>query len=113
MWDRIIDFYQQTAQSPREGEMWDQMRYHCRKMLLLIEEIRQHPELEKLPTFINHLALRISNPASTNAVEITIYAIEIAEIRVFHIEDHTQEECEVIRVATTDVIHTLTAFLLE
>ena len=60
-WNEILNFYQKAAQLPREGQIWEDIRYHSQRMQLLIPEIQKHAELSELECSISVVELRLVN----------------------------------------------------
>ena len=112
-WEDIIMFYEDHVDFPREGEIWDRMRYHCKQVLPLIADIRMHPELSELEHFVSVVELRLIN--KTNGHDALIFAEynEIARIIFDDIGGKNLTDFDEIRVPVDDVIRNLEAILLD
>ena len=72
-WDSIIKYYQEKSHFPRyDAEIWEDLRHHSREMLVLIPQIRQHPELQKLNALIDVNHLLLSNSETNRIASVWI-----------------------------------------
>jgi hypothetical protein len=112
MWDKILAYYEEMSQMPREGEMWDSLRHHCRKIQELIPKIQAHSGLAELKHHISVHELCLVNPDNergalifmgyNDAVRIIFYKLgELADI------DKSRE----VHVHLSDVIQVLASNL--
>ncbi|MAU10387.1 MAG: hypothetical protein CL607_11235 [Anaerolineaceae bacterium] len=73
-WEGLVEFYEEYSHFPREGEMWDEIRYHCKQMTILVPQMRTHPKLRTLEPIwgISVIALRLVNRKTDRLALVSI-----------------------------------------
>lgn len=113
-WGSIIKYYQMTSHLPRyDAEMWEKIRHHSREMLVLIPEIRQHPELQNLHAHIELVALCLVNLETNRVAEVLIRYNDV-EITLFKVgEGLDSAKHKKIKASMSNAIEVLAENLLD
>ena len=114
-WDGLVEFYEYYSHFPREGEMWDEMRHHCKQMTILVPQMRHHPNLRPLEPIwgISVIALRLLNTHTYRAAFVSVNPDDTVTIEVcdYHTWLNEDAEWEEQKVSFKDAIKTLDSAL--
>lgn len=115
IWDNIIKYYETMSIHPREGQIWEEMRYNCRETLRLIPDIRKHPKLQSLKPQLAVMQLRLINTNNGKTAQLLNNIDGSIEVSLFHIseginfDEHTLVQAEfknIIEILSTSLFDT-------
>jgi len=113
-WDNIIKYYEAMSKFPREGHVWDEVRYHCQETLRLIPEIRRHPILQTLEPFLDAKHLHLLNRQNKKIAVLFSLKDGTTKITLYHTGEGLDFDKHVqLRPKTSDVIKVLVTWFAD
>jgi len=114
MWDKILAYYQEMSQMPREGEMWDRLRHHCRKIQELIPSIQAHRGLVELKHDMSVNELCLVNPSNERGALIFMEYNDNVRIVFYKLGELADaDKSSEVQVHLNDAIQVLASNLLK